>query len=294
MSASRNNPRFRPPSEANSLILQIDKGCPYNRCTFCGMYKGIPYERRSLHLIKELIADAGRDHPGTKRIFLADGDVMQRPFDELQLILTQINRSFPALARINTYACGRSILAKSSSELAELHRLRLHTLYMGLESGDPATLTFVKKHETAQEMAEATHLATDAGFKMSIMVLIGLAGKERTQEHAAATAGILNNMQPELLSCLRAVPIPGTPYAQELSAGSILPLTEWEAVDEMLRLIQLLELRKTVFRADHSSNIRPLAGRFPKDKQRLLANLKQLLSSSRLDRNHPPPMPLSM
>lgn len=288
----RNTPQFRPPAEADSLILQIDEGCPYNACTFCGMYKGLPYHQRSLEDISRLIVREARHAPETHRIFLADGDVMSRSAEELRRILTELGQAFPELARVNLYATGRSIAAKSDAELRELKALRLHTLYLGLESGDEETLLRVKKGETAAAMAAACGRAQDAGLRVSVMVLLGLGGRERRDEHASATAVALNRMQPRLLSVLRVIPVPGTELHRQVERGSFMPVTEHQAVAELRAMVAKLELQNTVFRANHTSNVFPLEARFPRDKPRLLAELDHLLASNTLDTRSPGRTPM--
>lgn len=281
---------YRPPGEADSLILRIADGCPWNRCTFCGMYKGVKYRFHGLENAEQEFTVAAKQQPDVRRIFLADGDIMRLDFQTLEMLLTSLNSKFPRLARIGVYANGASILDKTEEQLRRLRELKLNTLYMGLESGDNETLRAVKKRETAEEMIEAGQRAQTAGLRMSVMILIGLAGENGSLRHARATADALNRMQPRLLSALRVVTVPGTP----LYDSGFQMMTEQDAVSETRELIANLDLQSTVFRADHSSNIIPLEGRFPKDKPRLLAQLDALLASGRLDTTSPGPIPWSL
>lgn len=287
-----NQPQFRPPAEADSLILQVDQGCPYNRCTFCGMYKHMPYQRRSLAEIRRMIEVEACEAPTTQRVFLADGDVMRRPFGDLEAILRELAAHFPNLARVNVYATGSGIMAKTSDELRSLRALKVHTLYLGLESGDEEILRRVKKGETAAEMVEAGRLAQTCGLKLSVMILLGLGGTERTRSHALETAEALNRMQPRLLSALRVVPVPGTELHDELAAGRFKALTERQVVEELRLMVQHLALINTVFRANHTSNPIPLEARFGRDKSRLLAELDMLIGSEVLDGLTPGRTPL--
>ncbi len=286
-----NNPLFRPPAEADSVILQIDEGCPWNRCTFCGMYKAIPFRKRSLDLIAFMIRQEAALNGDARRIFLADGDVMRRPFDELACILRLLAESFPRLARVSLYANGSSILTKSDAQLAMLRTLRLHTLYMGLESGDDTILQGCCKGETASAMVEAGRKAQAAGLRMSVMILLGLGGRERCQQHVAHTAEAINQMQPRLLSVLRVIPLPGTRLHTDTANGHFAMPTEYETVQELRALVEQLQVHGTVFRANHSSNIIPIEARLPQDKQTLLASLDNLIASGMLDRNSPGHLP---
>lgn len=280
---------FRPPGEADSLIIRVADGCPWNGCTFCGMYKGVRYHFPGLEKAEREISTAWKSWPGARRIFLADGDVMHLDFETLETMLSSLNEKFTRLARISVYGNGLSILAKTDDELRRLKELKLNTLYMGLESGDDQTLREMNKQETAQDMIEAAQRAQAQGLRMSVMVLIGLAGIERSLQHARATAEVLNAMQPRLLSALRLVTTPNTPIYKSFKMVS-----EFEAVQETREMISHLELESTVFRADHSSNIVPLEARFPKDKTRLLNQLDALLASGRLDETSPGPLPWSL
>jgi len=278
---------FRPPAEAESLIFQVALGCPHNTCRFCAMYKGVPYRVRPLEEMLAEFEKAARRYPEERRVFLADGDVMALSFERLRVMLEALNRLFPRLARVNLYANGSSIMAKSGAELEALRQLRLNTLYVGLESGDEQLLQRLDKGETAAGMCEAVQRAQAAGLKCSVMVLLGIAGRGGSARHADATAELLNRMQPRLLSALRFVDVPGTAMYEGYQT-----VTEHEAVDELIRLLRRLELEKTVFRANHSSNPVPLEGRFPKDRDALVSLLESLLP--RLDKKGPGRLPFSL
>ena len=281
---------FRPPAEADSVLIRIADGCPWNACTFCAMYKGIHYRALPLDECLRAIRREARRQPDAARVFLADGDVMALPFDLLRAVLDELNAAFPRLTRVSVYANGHSIMGKSDDALGALRERKLHTLYLGLESGSDDVLRVVHKRETAAEMVSAGQRAQAAGLRMSVMVLIGLAGRAGSAPHVRATAAALNRMQPRLLSALRYIPITGTPLHHDLLAAHQM-LTEDEAVREVRDLLAGLQLDHTVFRADHSSNIVPLQGRFPADKARLLAELDSLLASGTLDRQTPGPLP---
>ncbi|MBN2449221.1 MAG: radical SAM protein [Lentisphaeria bacterium] len=283
---------FRPPAEGDSLIVRIMDGCPWNACAFCGMYKGVTARSFSEPEMAAEIRRAAREDRGATRVFLADGDVMALSAAAFAGVLSVLRQELPRLKRVSAYANGSSIMEKGAAELARLRELGLHTLYLGLESGDDAVLRRMRKRETAGEMIEAVQRAQECGLRLSVMVLVGLGGREGSADHARSTAAALNRMQPRLLSALRVIPIPGTELARWVETGAFRPLTEWDAARELRDLLAALELRQTVFRADHASNVVPLEGRFPRDRERLLGELDRLLASGTLDRSGPGVTPL--
>lgn len=280
-------PLFRPPAEADSLIIQVAYGCPHNACRFCAMYKTVRYSRRDEKELFAEIAAAGRFYPQASRIFLADGDVMHLPFGELEKILTELNLHFPNLARINLYANGSSINTKTSEELQRLKQLKLNTLYLGLESGSQQLLDLVNKHESVKMMTDAVISAQGAGLKCSVMFLLGIGGREYSSLHATQTISALNAMQPRILSALRFIEVLKAPLFPGYET-----LSEYDAVKELQTVIGGLELAKTVFRANHTSNPVPLSGRFPQDREKMVLELEQLLNYGAMDRNGPGITPL--
>jgi radical SAM superfamily enzyme YgiQ (UPF0313 family) len=294
MARPENNPLFRPPAEADSLILQIVCGCPHNQCAFCGMYKDVPFRRRTPEELSRLLEAETRfwRRRQVRRVFLGDGDALCLPAEERREILNVLAARLPNLARVNAYANGISIMAYPEAVLQELRELKLHTLYLGLESGDQPTLDRMRKSDGVEVMIAAGQRAQAAGLKMSVMILLGLGGRERSREHALATAAALNRMQPRLLSALRVIPVPGTALERDIGRGKFQPLTEYEIIVELKTIVENLDLAGTVFRANHSSNIVPLEARFSRDKPALLASLQALLDSGRLDTRTPGPLPL--
>ena len=282
---------FRPPAEAGSVLIRVADGCPHNSCAFCAMYRGVPYREYGMNEIDRAISAASAAQPGARRVFLADGDVLAMPAAALSAILEKLRLAFPRLSRVNCYASGQALAARTDAELAGLRRAGLRTLYLGLESGSEEVLRNMGKAGTADGMVKGCRRAREAGMTVSVMVLIGIGGKDLSRVHVRETAAALNAMQPDLLSFLRLIPVPGTPLWRRIAAARFLQLTEEEAVREARDILAGLDLRRTVFRADHGSNILPLAGRLPRDRDALLAELDELLQCGVLDRNGPGPMP---
>jgi radical SAM superfamily enzyme YgiQ (UPF0313 family) len=229
--------------------------------------------------------------PEARRVFLADGDALAIPTQLLEMILEKLHEAFPRLSRVTCYASGQALAEKSDRELASLRKNGLHTLYLGLESGCEEVLRRMSKGGGLAETIAGCIRASNAGLSMSVMVLIGIGGRDLSALHAAQTSEALNVMQPAMLSCLRLIPIPGTVLAKRIAQGHFAQLTEEESACELRDILSKLDLARTVFRADHSSNILPLSGRLPRDKARLLAEIDELLECKVLSADSPGPMP---
>ena len=266
-------PLFRPPSEAASLILQVTLGCSHNRCTFCSMYLSKRFRPRKQAAVEADIAEArAMVGPHVRRVFLADGDVMCLSPRRLHALLAPINAAFPGLQRVSAYANARDILRKSDAELRELSRQKLRLVYMGLESGDDVILSRIEKGATADEIAEAARRARAAGIATSVMVLIGLGGRERSMEHARESARVINAMVPTYTALLTYTPVPGTPFHDAIMAGDIqLPSPE-ESLSEIREFLRGVACA-TYFTCTHASNYLPLRGKLPEARPGLLSLL---------------------
>ena len=207
-----------------------------------------------------------------------DGDALALKNDKLLPILEKLNQAFPKLSRISSYANGYNITARSDTELKDLYAHKLSLIYIGLESGNPEILNRCKKRSSVEEMIEAVQRAGLAGIKSSVIVLLGLGGKQYSAEHIRDTIKALNRMQPRYLSFLSLMLIPGTPLYEEAEEGEFKELDSQELLKEAYMIIQGLELKKTIFRSNHGSNYLALEGRFPQDKERLLKALEAALS----------------
>jgi radical SAM superfamily enzyme YgiQ (UPF0313 family) len=270
-------PAIRPPSEADSFLLQVTLGCSSDSCGFCGAYKTKKFLAKDPREITKDIERFAARYPATRRVFLMDGDALVLSNSRLVPILEELQRSFPDLARVSSYANGSNITRKTDQELAELYARKLSLIYMGLESGSQAVLDHCKKSSTVEEMVSAVRKAEAAGIKSSVIVLLGLGGRKYSKEHVRGTIEALNQMQPRYLSFLSLMIIPGTPLAEEAGRGEFEELSAEEMLEESYGIIRGLELKNTLFRSNHASNYLALEGRFPKDKQALLSALKAAL-----------------
>jgi radical SAM superfamily enzyme YgiQ (UPF0313 family) len=262
---------IRPPSEADSLILQATIGCSHNRCAFCGTYLDKKFTVKPFDKLAREIDWAAKHMPYARRVFLADGDAMVLSTKKLEQILDKLNAAFRDLQRVGIYANAQGILSKGLDELILLREKKLGIFYLGLESGSETILKKIEKGSTAAEMVDAVCRGQEAGMKASVIVLLGLGGDNVSREHAVESAKVVNRMNPRFLSFLSLMLIPGTPLHDEWEKGRFKLLSAEEMLAEMRLTVQDLELDGTIFRTNHASNYLPLAGRFPGDKQKILA-----------------------
>jgi radical SAM superfamily enzyme YgiQ (UPF0313 family) len=264
-------PVFRPPSEADSYILQATIGCSWNACTYCDMYRSKSFRVRDLG---ETLADVRSARTsygaGVDKIFVADGDALGMDLATWETILASCNEAFPRLRRISAYATAINLLEKTPEELRRLRDLGLTLLYIGPESGDDATLKRIAKGASFSDHVEAARRAREAEIKLSTIFLLGAGGVERSDEHAIGSARLATAMDPRFVSLLTLTVIPGTPLAKLESSGRFtLP-----AIDGLLHELRVFiaEAQPTdaIFRTNHASNYLPLSGRLPRNRERLL------------------------
>jgi len=263
-------PVFRPPSEANSYLLPVTIGCSHNRCSFCAMYLEKRFRVRPREEVLEDIALAKQAYGDVRRVFLLDGDAFVLSAGKLLPILAALREAFPSLGRVGSYVNAANVASKSDEDLRKLAGAGLTIGYLGLESGLPAAIEHMDKGASADEMVTAVRRAQAAGIKMSVMSLLGIAGRERSREHAVATAETLNRMQPRYAAFLTVTPVPGTRLHDEVERGELVLPTPAESLTELRGIVSRLDLSGTIFRANHASNYLPLKGRLPADKERLL------------------------
>jgi len=269
---------IRPPSEANSILLQITVGCSRNKCTFCGAYKGERFRIKPDSIILSDIDFAETYCRRQRRVFLCDGDALIVPQKRLLGILLEIERRLPWVTRVGAYANCKSLKRKTPDELMELNAHGLGILYMGLETGDDVTLRKINKGASSREMIQMGKKVRAAGMKLSITVLLGIAGKSRSDIHARETGRVLTAIDPEYVGALTLMLIPGTPLYQDYREGKFfLPETD-EILTELKTMIAATELSKGLFHANHASNYLPIKARLPKDKAKTLGLIDEALA----------------
>ncbi|MBB4199478.1 radical SAM protein [Rhodoblastus sphagnicola] len=274
-------PVYRPPSEAESLILPVTDGCSWNRCTFCDMYTAPQkkFRPRDEAEVFESIKRCGEVYAGeVRRVFLADGDALTLSTRRLVAILEALRREMPAVRRVSSYCLPRNVKKKSVEELRELADLGLSMVYVGAESGDDVVLDKVNKGETFDSTREALQKLGEAGIKRSVMILNGLGGEVYSRQHAENSARLANETQPEFLATL-VVSFPKGDARLRERFPEFAPLSIDGLLREMELLVATLDLRRTVFRSDHASNWLVLKGTLGADKARLLEQLRAAIAA---------------
>ncbi len=274
-------PLFRPPSEANSLILQVTNGCSWNRCTFCEMYidPQKKFKPKDETVLLEEIRRCGQQLSGVRRVFLGDGDPMVLSFRRLKTILEAIRTYLPSVTRISTYALPANLKHKTVEELQALRELGLSLIYVGAESGDDEVLRCIDKGETFASTREGLLKAKQAGIKTSVMLINGLGGLRMTEQHALGSARLINAVQPDYLATLVLFSRRGNTRVAEGFGGDFTPLSQRQLFEEMALFLSNLTLEKTIFRSDHASNFLPLKGVLNRDLGAMLAQLKAAIET---------------
>jgi len=269
---------IRPPSEANSILLQATVGCSHNKCTFCAAYKGVRFKIKSDDIILQDIDYASKHFRSYRRLFICDGDGMIIPQKRLIFILKEIQKKLPWIERVGVYANAKSLSMKSLDELKALRDLNLQIAYLGLESGDDVTLKNVRKKGDSAYITEQSIKAKKAGIKLSVTVLLGLAGPERSQFHAEKTGMTLSAMDPDYVGALSLMLVPGTPMYEEYEKGKFKMISPIDMLKELRTMIAHTNLTDGLFHANHASNYLPIRARLPYDQTRVLAQIDRAIN----------------
>lgn len=271
-------PLYRPPSEAKSMIFQMTLGCSFNKCSFCNMYRTKEYSERPWEEIKAEIDMIAKVYPETRRIFFADGDALNLPTESMLKALQYVYAKFPQLERVSCYAMPMNILHKTDSELKEIRAAGLNMLYIGIESGNDIVLRKVTKGATYNTIVRACQRAKAQDYILSCMIILGLGGNTYTKEHISDTARILSKISPQFVGALTLYLEDGIHNEFMSKFGEpFVHLDDLGVLDELERLIQNIDPGKQmIFRANHASNVYSIAGVLPEDRGKLLALIKNL------------------
>ncbi len=271
-------PVFRPPSEAASLIVQLTVGCSWNRCTYCAMYRDKAYRVRPVADVVGEIRAVATLAPHARRVFLADGDALAAPPEVLAEVLAAIRDALPSVQRVGLYGDSRSILRHGVDGLERLRRDGLGIVYFGPETGDPETLRAIRKGATVERQLEASRAVREAGLKLSTMVLLGLAGIAGSERHARATGRFLVDSAPTYAAALTVTPVAGTELDDAVGAGRLELPDRWGMLRELAFMLEEMAGFRGPFHANHASNHLPLKLRLPRDREPALALLERTLA----------------
>jgi radical SAM superfamily enzyme YgiQ (UPF0313 family) len=268
---------YRPPSEAESLILQVTIGCSHNKCTFCSSFKDKKFRLRSFDEVKKDVEESKQYAKYIKRVFIADGDALIIPQKRLVPIIELIKDAFPKLERIGLYGNAKSILKKSVDELKHLKELGIGIIYLGIETGDQVILDRVCKGTLLDKTAEAAKRVKDAGIILSVTVLLGIGGVERSSIHAEETGKFLTRIQPDYAGALSVIVVPGTQLAEEMKQGTFKVPDPYMLLEELEKMISNIDADHMYFASNHASNYLPVKGWLPEEKEKILKAIKYVL-----------------
>lgn len=267
-------PLYRPPSEGNSLIIQATLGCSHNKCSFCNMYKSKKFEIKSVEAIKKDIDYFRKTYAYVEKIFLADGDALILQTNDLVEVLTYIKEIFPECTRVTLYGSPKSILLKTKEELKALKALGLFMIYMGIESGDEEVLEDINKGVNSEELIKAAIRVKESGILLSVTVIAGIGGRDKSKNHGLKTGEIITKMCPDYLGILTLMIEENTELHHKIKNKEFTVLSDMEILEEIKILVENINVEESIiFRCNHASNYVSLRGTFPKDKGFILKQI---------------------
>ena len=272
-------PPYRPPSEAQSLLLRVTRGCPWNKCTFCSMYKHLVFERRPIDEIKADILSA-RDYYSdvTRTVFIADSNSLVINTDDFIEILKLLYKSFPNIERVTSYARAKTLKKKPIEDLKRLRKAGLIRLHVGLETGRADLLKEIRKGTTPDEFVEAGRKVKEAGLELSLYILLGIGGEEGWIEHARDTATVLNRIDPHFIRVRTLQPQPGSKLYGDMKSGSFTKASHRTVLKEQRTIVENLNVTSR-YLSDHISNYIPVNGKLPEEKNVMLKVIDECLTA---------------
>ncbi len=272
---------FRPPSEHDSLLLQITVGCSHNRCTYCRMYREKRFAIRPMDEVEALIDTYAAMAPApSRRVFLCDGDALIVPQRKLVPILQRVRERLPWVKRICTYGDCRSVLRKSPQELKELADLGLGMVYHGVETGDDEAMAAIVKGSKRDEVIRTADRLRAAGILHSVIVLLGIGGREGSQRHAERTASLLSRIDPPFCGALTTTVVPGTPLWELQERGEFELPGKFEMLAELRTIVAGADMSACRFASNHASNYVPIRGMLSRDRNAMVAALDRVIAAA--------------
>ncbi len=277
---------IRPPSEAYSLLLQVTVGCSHNKCTFCGTYRQKKFKIKPIETIKKDLLEARR-YKDLEKVFLCDGDALIIPQGRLEEIISLINENLPHIKQISTYANAKSILRKSVDDLKKLKKMGLKMIYLGVETGNIELLQKIHKGVTYEQMVAAGRLVKEAGIILSVTILLGIGGVEKSIEHALDTAKILTDIDPNYVGALTLMLVPHTPLYEDYMAGRFVLPDKFGYIKELYLIIVNSNFTNCYFTSNHASNYLPIKAYLPKQKEKILQMINSVIEAKDASRIRP-------
>ena len=277
---------IRPPSEAYSMLLQITVGCSHNKCTFCGTYRQKKFKIKSLEQIKNDLQEA-RAFENVEKVFLCDGDALIIPQARLEEIIGLINVNLPDIERIGTYANAKSILRKSVDDLKKLKEMGLKIIYLGVETGNIELLQKINKGVTYEHMVAAARRVKEAGITLSVTVLLGIGGIEKSVEHSLDTARILRDIDPDYVGALTLMLVPHTPLYEDYMEGRFVLPDKFGYIKELYLIIANSDFTNCYFTSNHASNYLPIKVYLPRQKEKILQMINSVIEAKDASRIRP-------
>lgn len=277
-------PPYRPPNEANSALIRVSRGCPWNKCLFCTMYKTLKFQPRSVDEIKKDVDTSVKIYKGAKSIFIADSDSLA--MKNIEEIVSYINLRFPNVDRVTSYARAKTLMKLGTERLKKIKKAGLTRVHVGLESGDKKTLEFMCKGSTPEEMIKGGKEAKKAGLELSFYILIGAGGRARLKEHAIESAKVCNEVNPDFIRLRTLVVQNGSLLEEKMNSGQYKPTTPVEKLIEVKTFLENLDVKKCEFASDHFTNniwidnkvvYSGVYGMLPEDKKEMLVILNNTL-----------------
>ena len=277
-------PPYRPPNEAGSALIRVSRGCPWNKCLFCTMYKNLKFKPRSVEEVKSDVDKAAKIYKDAKTVFIADSDSLV--MKDIEEIIRYVKQRFPDIDRMTSYARAKTLMKLGSDRLKKIKEAGLTRVHVGLESGDKETLELMQKGVTPEELIAGGRADREAGLKISFYILIGAGGKDRLEEHAIESARVCNEVNPDFIRLRTLVVQRGSLLEEKKNTGHYIPTSPLEKLKEVKILIENLEVNSCEFASDHFTNniwvddtvvYRGVYGRFPQDKQDMLDVLNRTI-----------------
>ncbi len=246
---------IRPPSEANSILLRVTRNCPWNKCEFCGVYKGEKFSLRSVEEVKRDIDAMKAAGITSSSAFLQDANSIIMKPDQLAEILTYFRETFPEVRRVTTYARADTLSRITPENMKMIKEAGLDRVHSGYETGSDTILKMIRKGTTRDQQVRGGLKVKDAGMELSMYFMPGVGGRDLSEENSRETAGVINDVDPDFVRLRTFVAKPGTPMGDRAAEGSFIPCTDEEKVVEIRRMLEQVEGCSGTIVSDHIVNL---------------------------------------